>query len=127
MLNKNIVELYVFFNFFFRRVQTESTTGSTSSSKIRTTLTIKVENTDFDIQACVLRVKGRNIEENQYVKVCRCYKRAVLSTLQVFWILSSYKYGLLSFSSCHGSIICLMHATTHPCAITRTKYLSSMI
>lgn len=52
-----------------RRVQQESATGSTSSNKIRTTLTIRVETTDFDIQACVLRVKGRNVEENQYVKM----------------------------------------------------------
>ena len=53
-------------------MQTESATGSTSSNKVRTTLTIQVETTDFDIQACVLRVKGRNVEENQYVKVLRC-------------------------------------------------------
>ncbi|XP_065663237.1 protein pelota isoform X2 [Hydra vulgaris] len=52
-----------------RRVQTESATGSTSSNKVRTTLTIQVENTDFDTQACVLRVKGRNVEENQFVKM----------------------------------------------------------
>ncbi len=52
-----------------RKVQTESTTGSTSSNKVRTTLTISVESIDFDTQACVLRVKGRNIEENQYVKM----------------------------------------------------------
>jgi len=52
-----------------RKVQTESATGSTSSNKIRTTLTIQVEATDFDIQAGVLRVKGRNVEENQYVKM----------------------------------------------------------
>ncbi|ELU07778.1 hypothetical protein CAPTEDRAFT_18454 [Capitella teleta] len=52
-----------------RKVQTETATGSTSSSKVRTTLTITVESTDFDTQACVLRVKGRNIQENQYVKL----------------------------------------------------------
>jgi len=52
-----------------RRVQQESATGSTSSSKVRTTLTIQVETTDFDVQACVLRVKGRNVEENQFVKM----------------------------------------------------------
>ncbi|KAI0242868.1 hypothetical protein LSAT2_010846, partial [Lamellibrachia satsuma] len=52
-----------------RKVQTESATGSTSSNKVRTTLTINVEAIDFDTQACVLRVKGRNIEENQYVKM----------------------------------------------------------
>lgn len=40
-----------------------------SSNKIRTTLTLAVENIEFDTQACVLRVKGRNTEENQFVKV----------------------------------------------------------
>lgn len=52
-----------------RRVQSESATGSTSSNKVRTTLTIQVESTEFDTQACVLRVKGRNVQENQYVKM----------------------------------------------------------
>ncbi len=52
-----------------RKVQTESATGSSSSSRVRTMLTIEVETIDFDTQACVLRLKGRNVEENQYVKV----------------------------------------------------------
>ncbi|XP_045785866.1 protein pelota [Maniola jurtina] len=52
-----------------RKVQTESSTGSSSSSRVRTTLTIRVETIDFDTQACVLRLKGRNIVENQYVKM----------------------------------------------------------
>ncbi|GLH03942.1 hypothetical protein R5R35_008207 [Gryllus longicercus] len=52
-----------------RKVQNESSTGSSTSSRIRTTLTIRVEVIDFDTQACMLRLKGRNIEENQYVKM----------------------------------------------------------
>lgn len=52
-----------------RKVQNETATGSSSSSRVRTTLTIKVESIDFDTQACVLRLKGRNIEENQFVKM----------------------------------------------------------
>ena len=56
-------------SFNFRKVQQESATGSTSSNKVRTVLAISVESIDFDIQACALRVKGRNVEENQYVKV----------------------------------------------------------
>lgn len=32
-------------------------------------LTIEVEMVDFDTQACVLRLKGRNVEENPYVKM----------------------------------------------------------
>lgn len=50
-------------------MQNESSTGSSTSNRIRTTLTIRIENIDFDTQACVLRLKGRNIAENQYVKV----------------------------------------------------------
>lgn len=65
-----LLTLIIYSNFLiFRKVQNESSTGSTSSSRIRTKLTICVENIDFDTQACVLRLKGRNIEENQYVKV----------------------------------------------------------
>ena len=52
-----------------RKVQNESSTGSSTSSRIRTTLTIAVEDIDFDSQSCQLRLKGRNIVENQYVKV----------------------------------------------------------
>lgn len=52
-----------------RKVQSESTTGSVGSNRVRTTLTISVESIDFDSQACIVHVKGRNIQENQYVKM----------------------------------------------------------
>jgi protein pelota len=52
-----------------RKVQTESATGSSTSTRVRTTLTIKVENIEYDTQGCMLRLKGRNVEENQYVKM----------------------------------------------------------
>ncbi|KAK6638047.1 hypothetical protein RUM44_008472 [Polyplax serrata] len=52
-----------------RKVQNESSTGSSTSTRIRTMLRVQVENIDFDTQACMLRLKGRNIEENQYVKM----------------------------------------------------------
>ena len=55
---------------FVRRVQTESATGSVSSNKVRTTLCIAVARVEFDTQACMLRINGRNVQENQYVKVC---------------------------------------------------------
>ena len=52
-----------------RKVTTESSTGSTSSNKVRTMLTLQVESIEYDTQACVLRVKGRNVVENDYVKI----------------------------------------------------------
>jgi protein pelota len=36
---------------------------------VRTTLTIRVEDVDFDTQAAMLRLKGRNIAENAHVKL----------------------------------------------------------
>ncbi|KAK7075221.1 hypothetical protein SK128_016273 [Halocaridina rubra] len=52
-----------------RKVQQESATGSSTSSRVRTIITIQVEAIDFDTAACMLRVKGRNVEENQYIKM----------------------------------------------------------
>lgn len=52
-----------------RKVHTESATGSSTSNRVRTTLTLSVEGIDLDTAACVLRVKGRNIQENQYVRM----------------------------------------------------------
>ena len=51
-----------------RKVKEETATGTTSSSRVRTTLTLSVQGTEFDTAACTLRVKGRNIEENRFVK-----------------------------------------------------------
>lgn len=52
-----------------RKVQTESATGSVGSSRVRTTLTLRVQALDFDAQACQLRVRGTNAQENAYVKL----------------------------------------------------------
>ena len=52
-----------------RKVKDESVTGSSTTNRIRTMLTVSVEGIEFDTAACELRVKGRNVQENQYVKV----------------------------------------------------------
>lgn len=53
----------------YRKVITESSTGTTGSNKIRITLTLRVENTEYDAQSSQIRVKGKNIVENDYVKM----------------------------------------------------------
>lgn len=53
----------------FRKVTVESATGTTGSNRVRTTLTIAIEAIEYDTQGCVVRVKGRNIVENDYVKM----------------------------------------------------------
>jgi len=50
-----------------RRVQSETITGS--SERIRLTLTIQVESIDFDSQMGVLRLKGKNLTESEYIKL----------------------------------------------------------
>jgi len=52
-----------------RKVQKESSTGSSSSEKMRITLTVTVEAVQFDPDSGALRVKGRNITENEFVKM----------------------------------------------------------
>ncbi|CAF0718962.1 unnamed protein product [Brachionus calyciflorus] len=52
-----------------RRIINESSAGLTSTSRVHFTLTIAVKSLDFDTQASVLRVKGTNTEENQYIKM----------------------------------------------------------
>lgn len=52
-----------------RKVTTESATGSTSSQRVTTTLTVEVENIDYDSHASIIHLKGKNIAENLHVKV----------------------------------------------------------
>ncbi|EDQ93058.1 uncharacterized protein MONBRDRAFT_13325 [Monosiga brevicollis MX1] len=51
-----------------RKVVREGQTGSVTSQKVTLTLCIQVLDVEFDTEACSLRVKGRNIEENKHVK-----------------------------------------------------------
>lgn len=52
-----------------RRVTTESATGSSTSQRVHTTLTLRVTSLDFDPQAAQLHVSGRVAEENKHVKL----------------------------------------------------------
>ncbi|KAF4630483.1 hypothetical protein G7Y89_g7656 [Cudoniella acicularis] len=51
-----------------RRVVTESATGSTTSTRVHTTLLVRVTGIEFDPQAGQLHVSGRVAEENKWVK-----------------------------------------------------------
>ncbi len=51
------------------KVKSESSTGSSESRKLRMNLTVEVLTVDFDTEAGTLRVKGRNVSENQLVKM----------------------------------------------------------
>lgn len=53
----------------FRRISSESATGSSTSERIKTTLTIAVTDIHFDTQSGILNVNGRVVSENKFVKV----------------------------------------------------------
>ncbi|CAI5445811.1 unnamed protein product [Caenorhabditis angaria] len=52
-----------------RKVVTETSTGTTSSQRVHTMLTISIESIDFDPGEQELHLKGRNIVENDIVKM----------------------------------------------------------
>ncbi|KAI8071254.1 hypothetical protein BC940DRAFT_269890 [Gongronella butleri] len=52
-----------------RRLQSESATGSTSSQRVRLTLTITIANVEFDPLVGLLRINGQVTSENQHVKL----------------------------------------------------------
>ncbi|KAL1491952.1 hypothetical protein ABEB36_012467 [Hypothenemus hampei] len=66
-----------------RKEQSELSTASLTSNRIRTALTM--ENVDFNTQACMLRLKGRNIEENQYVKIVSVVLRYLKGNWFSYW------------------------------------------
>lgn len=52
-----------------RKVINTSSTGSTTSNKVRMNLTIKVTKVDFDVDTLQVRISGPNVEESKYVKM----------------------------------------------------------
>mmetsp|Transcript_1181 Transcript_1181/g.3593 ORF Transcript_1181/g.3593 Transcript_1181/m.3593 type:complete len:490 (+) Transcript_1181:4504-5973(+) len=53
----------------FRRVQRESSTGSTESERVKITLTLNVEKVDYNPGAESMRISGKNATENKWVKL----------------------------------------------------------
>jgi protein pelota len=58
-----------------RRLQSESSTGSSTSQRVRLNLTITVESVDFDPIVGLLRINGRVSSESPYVKVKKKKKK----------------------------------------------------
>lgn len=52
-----------------RKVVNTSNTGSTTSSKVRTNLTIRVSKVDFDPISLQVRISGPNVEESKFVRM----------------------------------------------------------
>jgi protein pelota len=70
----------------------ETVTGSVSKNKIRIRLTLRIERIAFDAEQCSLRLTGKNIVENEHVKVSGQYS-----------CINSYLYSFSQFTaSIHG-------------------------
>ena len=67
-----------------RKVTSETSTGTTSSERMRIALTIQVETIEFDAAGDgQLRLKGKNIVENEHVKL-GAYHTLELETHRAF-------------------------------------------
>lgn len=53
----------------FRKVINESNSGNVDTMKIKLVLAVSVEKTDVDLMAPSLRINGKNVKENQHVKL----------------------------------------------------------
>ena len=53
----------------YRKLVSTSSTGSTSSSKVRVRLTLAIETIEYDASTSMLRVKGTNRAESEHVKM----------------------------------------------------------
>ncbi|KAG5414155.1 hypothetical protein IGI04_001722 [Brassica rapa subsp. trilocularis] len=53
----------------FRKVQREVPGGGRDSERVRLKLEVQVEEVDYDKDASVLRIRGKNILENEHVKI----------------------------------------------------------
>eukprot|EP01041_Mallomonas_annulata_P003773 gene3773-7490_t len=63
----------------------ESQTGSVEKTRTRMKLKIQIELIEFDSEQCSLRLKGKNIEENEYVKMGQ-YHTLELELDHPFWL-----------------------------------------
>lgn len=52
-----------------RKVVKDLSGGATASSRVKFMLKISVEKIEFDAEQCALRVSGKNVEENEHVRV----------------------------------------------------------
>mmetsp|Transcript_7038 Transcript_7038/g.21438 ORF Transcript_7038/g.21438 Transcript_7038/m.21438 type:complete len:394 (-) Transcript_7038:513-1694(-) len=52
-----------------RKVQRQTATGSSESERMKISLTIEIVDVEFDSQGLQLRLKGKNVGENEHVKV----------------------------------------------------------
>lgn len=52
-----------------RKIQKENSTGTVSNDRVKLMLAISVENVDFDPAGGTLRVSGKNLDDNKFIKV----------------------------------------------------------
>lgn len=68
-----------------RKVINTSSTGSTTSNKVRTSITVRVDKVDFDPEVMTLRLSGPNVVESKVVKM-GAYHTLTLELGTDFWI-----------------------------------------
>ena len=73
----------------FRKIQHESG-GKVQSTKKKLVITIRVEEIDYDQEAGIIRIKGKNISENEHISIgqyqtCELGKGSFFSLFKTYW------------------------------------------
>ena len=73
----------------FRKVQHETGTGKTQSVKKKIIITIKIEEIDYDQTEGIIRLKGKNVSENEYISIGQ-FQTAEITKGSFFTLLKQY-------------------------------------
>eukprot|EP00455_Lapot_gusevi_P009511 TRINITY_DN1426_c0_g1_i3.p1 TRINITY_DN1426_c0_g1~~TRINITY_DN1426_c0_g1_i3.p1 ORF type:complete len:395 (+),score=98.42 TRINITY_DN1426_c0_g1_i3:124-1308(+) len=110
----------------FRKVQKSSDTGSSVQNRVKFTITLEVENIFFDAQASQIRLKGKNVEENEYVKMGQ-YHTLELGLQKSFGLKKaqwdSVYMGIVQTAcdptkSAEIAAVVMQHSLAHVCLVT---------
>lgn len=74
----------------FRKVQFESGSGKVSSEKKKLIITIKIEEIDYDQNEGIIRLKGKNVSENENISIgqfqtCEISQGSFFSIYKSYW------------------------------------------
>ena len=75
----------------FRKVQHESGGGKVSSTKKKLIITIKIEEIEYCQEDDIIRIKGKNTSENEYISIGQ-FQTAEISKGSFFTLFKYYTY-----------------------------------
>lgn len=109
-----------------RKVSTTQQCGKVSGQRILTKLVLEVDHTDIDLKNDILRISGRNITKNEYVKIGAFHTLELTINSKIKIQKSAWEKNFLerinfacdSKKQTKLAIILIQHNTAHLCTVT---------